>query len=1193
MKKLLPNYRTARGSVTRWVIQILIISMIVPVPNPAWAAGIEVDASTPETVLDQTQNGIDLIRIANPTAGGVSNNKFGKYNVNSAGVIINNSTATGVSQLGGAVYENTNFSSEAARIVLFQVTGSDQSAINGVTEMFGQGADFILSNPNGIQVNGGGFINIPRATFTTGTPFLDANGNLQTLQVSQGHVDIHGFNANTDYFDIIARTMKIHGDLYGGDTETALIAGANTVDYSSRVITGSNPTPTEASGQVFAIDAALLGAIRAGSIRLISTEDGVGVNSNSSMAATVGDVTITSEGDITYDTIEANQDINLAAKGDITQTNYAEANGAIAMHATANIAVTGTISGDSLSQTAGGTINLDNLVVSMVQDIDINASGEIVVSNSTMNAGTTLAMTGSSITSNSNVIANGQVTIQSTSGNVQSSNRIESVADQVSLTASGDVINTGTVLAGTDISATANGQYINDNGITQSSGNVTIVSNDGIANTNGVFWSDGDMLLSQNSDWTTHGMIKTGRDLTIRAITLTNEIDLVASQNIYLDLSGGLVNTTRNILAMGDLMVTANGSVLNTQDMKGNGAFSLTNLASDGVVTNNGTIGGGDSLLITTHILYNTGQVATGGTANITITNLTNTGTVFAKDHLGIMAGGTVLNQEGSILSMGTLTIEADTLINDRGLLESDGDMSITANVLENTRGGSPVLVNTGNSITLAQRMFKNYRDEPGIKTEAQLIAGGHDKESGLWWTTANDMTGVDYGLESLSYGHDGALGVSGREYYHAYDGSFSGYYLLRYHSWWREMQDYTSEASTVVSYFQNRYETEGRLKSGANLMIHVTDKLTNDASLIQAKENITITGGSLYNTTHDLTKTTNINYMNKQHIGIGNHNRTLYAWIHRDRTELDDSEKSTARIYAGGAVSIEGISVVNAGTQDNDVTYGDGTEMSDNTPTDTDSSTVESATVIVVPEGEHGRFRRSRSLDELGGDVALDGSTPVLRYLIETNIDYIDVDTFLGSDYLLSRLGFDTSKTTRLGDAYYETMLVQQMMDQMTMTTTKRQTYVKMDDKAMMTTLFDNAVAAKDSLELAPGISLSADQQNALKSDIVWMEERVVDGETVLVPQLYLAALTEDNIAEDGSIIMGDEVSITTTEEIANSGTMTGKKLTLKGKSITNDDGTLEGDEVDLEADEDIVNREGTIKANTSLAMTAGGDVR
>ncbi|MBT5856062.1 hypothetical protein HOH87_05435, partial [bacterium] len=47
------------------------------------------------------------------------------------------------------------------------------------------------------------------------------------------------------------------------------------------------------------------------------------------------------------------------------------------------------------------------------------------------------------------------------------------------------------------------------------------------------------------------------------------------------------------------------------------------------------------------------------------------------------------------------------------------------------------------------------------------------------------------------------------------------------------------------------------------------------------------------------------------------------------------------------------------------------------------------------------------------------------------------------------------------------------------------------------------------------------------------------------------------------------------------------------KGKSITNDDGTLEGDEVDLEADEDIVNREGTIKANTSLAMTAGGDVR
>ncbi|MBT5855001.1 hypothetical protein HOH87_00005, partial [bacterium] len=52
---------------TRMVIRILIIAMVVPIPNPSWAAGIEVDASTPETVLDQTQNGIDLIRIANPT----------------------------------------------------------------------------------------------------------------------------------------------------------------------------------------------------------------------------------------------------------------------------------------------------------------------------------------------------------------------------------------------------------------------------------------------------------------------------------------------------------------------------------------------------------------------------------------------------------------------------------------------------------------------------------------------------------------------------------------------------------------------------------------------------------------------------------------------------------------------------------------------------------------------------------------------------------------------------------------------------------------------------------------------------------------------------------------------------------------------------------------------------------------------
>ena len=52
---------------------------------------------------------------------------------------------------------------------------------------------------------------------------------------------------------------------------------------------------------------------------------------------------------------------------------------------------------------------------------------------------------------------------------------------------------------------------------------------------------------------------------------------------------------------------------------------------------------------------------------------------------------------------------------------------------------------------------------------------------------------------------------------------------------------------------------------------------------------------------------------------------------------------------------------------------------------------------------------------------------------------------------------------------------------------------------------LMDNALQAKEDLELSPGISLSKEQINSLTNDIVWLEERIVDNQTVLVPIVYI----------------------------------------------------------------------------------------
>ena len=76
----------------------------------------------------------------------------------------------------------------SASLIVNEVTGSTQSHIHGFIEVHGRAADLVVANPNGISVNGRGFINAPRVTLTIGLPEFDANGALQSLLVQQEKV---------------------------------------------------------------------------------------------------------------------------------------------------------------------------------------------------------------------------------------------------------------------------------------------------------------------------------------------------------------------------------------------------------------------------------------------------------------------------------------------------------------------------------------------------------------------------------------------------------------------------------------------------------------------------------------------------------------------------------------------------------------------------------------------------------------------------------------------------------------------------------------------------------------------------------------------------------------------------------------------------------------------------------------------
>ncbi|SFL67013.1 filamentous hemagglutinin, partial [Desulfomicrobium norvegicum] len=190
-------------------------------PVAAAADGIVVDPKAPaanQPAVSAAPNGVPLVDIARPNSGGLSHNKFDQFNVGGPGVILNNSKKAGRTQLGGVVANNPKLGKgPEARVILNEVTGSSRSRLEGYTEIFGYPADYILANPNGITVNGGGFINTPRATLTTGKPRFDEYGGLRALDVRQGDVLVDGLGlnvSNLDAFDIISRTARINADVH-------------------------------------------------------------------------------------------------------------------------------------------------------------------------------------------------------------------------------------------------------------------------------------------------------------------------------------------------------------------------------------------------------------------------------------------------------------------------------------------------------------------------------------------------------------------------------------------------------------------------------------------------------------------------------------------------------------------------------------------------------------------------------------------------------------------------------------------------------------------------------------------------------------------------------------------------------------------------------------------------------------------
>ena len=90
---------------------------------------------------------------------------------------------------------------------------------------------------------------------------------------------------------------------------------------------------------------------------------------------------------------------------------------------------------------------------------------------------------------------------------------------------------------------------------------------------------------------------------------------------------------------------------------------------------------------------------------------------------------------------------------------------------------------------------------------------------------------------------------------------------------------------------------------------------------------------------------------------------------------------------------------------------------------------------------------------------------------------------------------------------------------------------------------LLEAGIAFGKAFKLAPGISLSKEQMEAITTDMVWLETKtvIVDGKAqqVLYPKVYLAKQTAKSMDAMGGIISGKAIVSNTNADILNQGIM------------------------------------------------------
>ena len=1186
------------------------------------------------TKLDTSANGTPIINISTPNNRGVSINEFLEYNVGHEGQVLNNADNMGRSHIAGMINANPNLGpNQAANLIILQVNGANRSQIEGYIEALSRNrVDVVLSNENGIYLNGAGTINVRKFTPATGRVTLK-DGDVVGIDVEKGRVVIgaNGFDAtNTDYVNIIAKSLEMQGNLVGNRVD--VILGENFVDNNGAVTSKGGINSV-------AIDAGNLGSMYAGQVRIVSTDKGAGVNSGALIYSKNEKLEITADGKINVAKIKGNgieikgsdytqtelassdRDINITANT-VKLAGQTQAVGNVGLNAdvenASEILANGNLKTKKLTNTGkvfGKNIQADDVdnsgkmlvkgkfTAKNVKNTGEIASGDKISAKKLENSGTAatssdISVSDSLVNHNGGNIEGKNVEVKGpelrnagkiSAGNIRS--KVNEVINSGQVHSSRDVdfdtqklTNTGEILAVNDVNSA--GADVTNNGKIASNNRI-LLDNSKITNTGEILSGNISMQNAQKFDNT--GTIKANNTV----LTTTQDINLTG--NLHgeqrLAISGRNITNNGNTTGAGIIQITSN-DFTNNRDLSSDTVI----INGQGNIVNNAIITG-DSGKISGNDITNNDLVAFEKYLEINAQNKVQNNkdkTIYGGQTL-IIKGNGILNDEGEILG-GNMTLDAGKIVNNVGTVQATGDILITSGDFQNIGRVS----NLGNyekyyetwegrrvSESDISNNWKMHLEAPSAKTKHSDDSKNQMRNWLRGQISADEINGYSSIMfkkyPNLGFDFLDRVGKKGDDTY------------------------YTGTARVPEIPLKGKLESNasteyGKIQASGNITINSASTRNRD-SIISAGGTVDINSSNLENsvTTGNAVQLRDGQEIFRIYFKRGKKNATSNAFLKRDFVNGDIAyEAGQPSIIEGSVVNItvpvitspitEANGKINIGSVAHGVvgslftgTVGKGISSANGTVQVANNM---SSVQLVLNTG-------TISVNPLlTGAMFTQNMNPGSKYLLETRSKYVDLNKYYGSDYFLSRLGYTPgwNRVRRLGDAYYENQLITRAL-------TERLGTAFINGKSneeLIKSLMDNAGMESSRLGLQVGKELTPEQISGLSKDLVWYVTQNVNGVEVLVPKIYLSKNTLDTITADGrNKIGGVKGTYIKTDNFVNNGMKIGnggvtyvQANTVRNETATNLLSEITGDRTFIHSDGNIENIGGRISGNEAVAL-------